>query len=336
MSWTITPNLNSSGNKGVTMFSPSSSKNIPVPHANRIRSAKAASGLKGVILKHWNNPNTHPPILLGKTGTKVHVYIYSYVYVYRYIYTYVYICIHVYIPTSICENTETYVVASDSSHDLHNIALILLSKAESNFDTGSSPTSHPHAWRQETIDSLRQRSSGCSSTSLWMVSVTATLGDQTWQMTNHNWQMTFPGSFQMAAKRYWKQKINIMIVGSHWQWQTRNRNQRQLTLTSWDKLGHVTMMHWPEPRAGQWRKKIAVISFNWFILHSALLVELHQNRIVEHAWLCQPDLRGGLVRKSLSALLKQIPWMAICFLLALYCIFAQTELTLVSSVKRFS
>ena len=66
-------------------------------------------------------------------------------YVYRYIYTYVYICIHVYIPTSICENTETYVVASDSSHDLHNIALILLSKAESNFDTGSSPTSHPHA-----------------------------------------------------------------------------------------------------------------------------------------------------------------------------------------------
>ena len=43
------------------------------------------------------------------------------------------------------KKTETYVVASDSSHDLHNIALILLSKAESNFDTGSSPTSHPHA-----------------------------------------------------------------------------------------------------------------------------------------------------------------------------------------------
>ena len=99
MSWTITPNLYSSGNNGVTIVSPacssksaSCSPNTPAPHATRIRSAKEASGLQGVILKqHWNNPTTHyPEILQWKTETYVNVNV-------IYIYMYIYIYIHVYI-----------------------------------------------------------------------------------------------------------------------------------------------------------------------------------------------------------------------------------------------
>ena len=102
-----------------------------------------AEGSNPEALKQSKHPSTN--LAEEDWNKSTCIYLFIRVYVYRYIYTYVYICIHVYIPTSICEKTETYVVASDSSHDLHNIALILLSKAESNFDTGSSPTSHPHA-----------------------------------------------------------------------------------------------------------------------------------------------------------------------------------------------
>ena len=53
LSLVITPNLNSSGNNGViTVSLPWAwSSKTPVPNANRIRSAKAASELSGVILK---------------------------------------------------------------------------------------------------------------------------------------------------------------------------------------------------------------------------------------------------------------------------------------------
>ena len=53
----ITPNLNSSGNKGMTILNPpsSGSSNNPVPHTNRIRSAKAASVLHGGILQQHSN-----------------------------------------------------------------------------------------------------------------------------------------------------------------------------------------------------------------------------------------------------------------------------------------
>ena len=47
LSFMITPNLNSSGNNGVMIWS----SKAPVPNANRILSAKAASELSGVILK---------------------------------------------------------------------------------------------------------------------------------------------------------------------------------------------------------------------------------------------------------------------------------------------
>ena len=52
LSLMITPNLNVSGNNGVMIVSPPWSSKTPVPNANRIRSAKAASELNGVILKH--------------------------------------------------------------------------------------------------------------------------------------------------------------------------------------------------------------------------------------------------------------------------------------------
>ena len=119
------------------------------------------------------------------------------------------------------------------------------------------------------------------------------------------------------------------MIGRHWQWQTRNRNQSQLTLTNWDKLGHVIMMHWPGPRAGQQHKKVCsdliqLIHYfqendekvnKMFEIHSTLLIELHQNRIFEHAWLCQPDLMGGLGRKNVSLLWwnKSLVWQFVLF-----------------------
>ena len=119
------------------------------------------------------------------------------------------------------------------------------------------------------------------------------------------------------------------MIGRHWQWQTRNQNQSQLTLTNWDKLGHVIMMHWPGPRAGQQLKKVCsdliqLIHYfqendekvnKMFEIHSTLLIELHQNRIFEHAWLCQPDLMGGLGRKNVSLLWwnKSLVWQFVLF-----------------------
>ena len=72
-------------------------------------------------------------------------------YVTMYMYVYIRICIYICMYECCMNVASIYIyicmhmsVSIEESY-VHNIAVILLSKAESNFDAGSSPTSHPQA-----------------------------------------------------------------------------------------------------------------------------------------------------------------------------------------------